>query len=81
MPEISRFLGIIIKMFYADHPPKHFHAEYNHYNALISIDDLKIIEGSLPPRVHKLILEWARQQKRTLRKLGKSDKKRKIEEN
>lgn len=59
MPEISRFFGIIIKMYYADHPPKHFHAEYNEHRAMISIEDLKIVEGQLPARALNLIIEWA----------------------
>lgn len=66
MPEISRFFGIIIKMYYADHPPKHFHAEYNEFRAMISIEDLKIVEGQLPPRALKLIIEWAALHKKEL---------------
>jgi len=60
MPEICRFLGIVIKMFYGDHPPKHFHAEYNDYKALISLENLEIIEGQLPPNAYKLIKRWAK---------------------
>ncbi len=59
MPEISRFFGIIIHMFFNDHNPPHFHARYGEYEALISIADLKIIEGSLPPRAYGLVVEWA----------------------
>ena len=59
MPEISRFFGIIIAIFYNDHNPPHFHAKYGDYRTKISIDDLKIIEGSLPKRVLSLVLEWA----------------------
>lgn len=59
MPEISRFLGIIITMYYKDHRPPHFHAKYGDYKASISINELKLTEGSLPPRVISLILEWA----------------------
>jgi Domain of unknown function (DUF4160) len=66
MPEISRFFGIIIKMYYADHPPKHFHAEYNEYQAMISIEELKIVEGQLPVRAHHLIIEWATLHKKEL---------------
>lgn len=50
MPEICRFYGIIIRMYYADHPPPHFHAEYGEYEALIRIEDTGIFSGSLPPR-------------------------------
>lgn len=59
MPELSRFLGIIIKMFYDDHYPQHFHVEYNKYTAEISIETLEIIAGNIPRRVYSLVLEWA----------------------
>ncbi|MGB3300421.1 MAG: DUF4160 domain-containing protein [Phormidesmis sp.] len=50
MPEIARFYGIIIKVFFGDHPPPHFHAVYGEHNALIGIESLEIIEGDLPTR-------------------------------
>jgi hypothetical protein len=53
MPEVARFYGIIIKLFFADHPPPHFHAIYGEYNALFSINPLEIIEGDLPERAKK----------------------------
>lgn len=59
MPEISRFLGIVIAMYHNDHEPPHFHAVYGSYKGVFSINDLKLIEGKLPPRVISLILEWA----------------------
>ncbi len=59
MPEISRFLGIIIRMYYVDHPPKHFHAHYKEFVGLISIESCEMIEGNLPKRALKLVLEWA----------------------
>jgi hypothetical protein len=59
MPEISRFLGIIISMYFADHNPPHFHVEYNEYEALITIQNLTTLEGDLPSRVFKLVKEWA----------------------
>lgn len=59
MPEISRFLGIIIKIFYNEHAPPHFHAEYNEFKAEILIETLEINEGRLPKRVYSLVLEWA----------------------
>lgn len=45
MPEICRFLGIIIAMYYKDHNPPHFHVRYNEYKASISIKDLAVLEG------------------------------------
>jgi hypothetical protein len=58
MPEISRFYGIVIKMFFGDHPPSHFHAKYAEYEAVISIEEIRVISGSLPPRAFGLVQEW-----------------------
>lgn len=59
MPEVTRFYGIVIKIFFGDHPPPHFHAIYGEYNALVGIESLKIIEGDLPSRAEKMVIEWA----------------------
>ena len=59
MPEISRFFGIVIKMFHDDHNPPHFHAEYAEHRALIEIDGLSVFAGHLPPRAMGLVVEWA----------------------
>lgn len=59
MPEISRFLGIVIAMYYREHQPPHFHAKYGEQTGIFSVAELKLIEGSLPPRVISLVLEWA----------------------
>lgn len=59
MPEISRFFGIVIKLFYEDHNPPHFHAEYGESIALIDIRTLTVFSGRLPPRVLGLVIEWA----------------------
>jgi len=59
MPEISRFFGIVIAMFYKEHRPPHFHAKYAGHWAAFSIEDLKMIEGQLPRRAISLVLEWA----------------------
>jgi len=59
MPELSRFLGIVIAMYFKDHNPPHFHVLYNEYDAEIEIKTLAILEGELPPRVLGLALEWA----------------------
>lgn len=61
MPEISRFFGITIKMFYGDHAPPHFHAEYAEYRAVIDIHTLLVFGGSLPPRALGMAIEWASQ--------------------
>ena len=59
VPEISRFFGLVIKMFYNDHLPAHFHAEYGEHEALIEIDTLAVYRGDLPRRALALVLEWA----------------------
>ena len=59
MPEICRFYGIVIKMYFADHAPPHFHAEYAEFEARIAIDSLAVLSGNLPPRAMGLVAEWA----------------------
>ena len=59
MPEICRFYGIIIRMFFRDHNPPHFHAEYQGSEALFAIHTLEILEGTLPKRARLLVVEWA----------------------
>ena len=59
MPEISRFYGIVVRMYFDEHPPPHFHALYGEYEALININTLAIISGKLPGRALGLVMEWA----------------------
>ena len=59
MPEVSRFFGIIIVMYYHEHNPPHFHAKYGDQTGVFSIADLSMMEGHLPQRVISLVLEWA----------------------
>ena len=66
MPEISRFLGIVIYMHFNDHNPPHFHAKYGNFKAIIAIDNLAIIEGNMPPKALALIMEWASIHKKEL---------------
>jgi hypothetical protein len=65
MPEVSRFYGIIIKMFYNDHNPPHFHAEYGEFKVVVSIEK-GIVKGEMPGTALKLILEWLMQHKKEL---------------
>ena len=67
MPEISRFYGIVITMYYNDHPPPHFHARYGSERAIISIDHPALLEGRLSPRALGLALEWANLHQEELR--------------
>jgi hypothetical protein len=66
MPEISRFLGISILIYFDDHNPPHFHVRYNDYRAIVSIKDLALLEGELPPRVLGLVIEWGELHKNEL---------------
>lgn len=59
MPTISKFYGILIRMFFNDHAPPHFHAEYGEFKAVVNIQELKVMEGSLPRRAQQLVLDWA----------------------
>lgn len=57
MPEISRFLGIIVAMFYRDHSPPHFHAMYGEYVITVEIVS-GVINGRFPKRALRHVLEW-----------------------
>jgi hypothetical protein len=67
VPEISRFFGIVIGMFYSDHPPAHFHVRYGDQRAIVGIDTLSVLEGSLSPRALGLVTEWAALHQRELK--------------
>ena len=58
MPEVSRFFGIIIAMYYNDHVPPHFHAKYGDDQASLRIDNGAILEGGLRTRTLRLVEEW-----------------------
>ena len=66
MPEICRFFGIIIRMYYDDHNPPHFHAEYGDEEAQINIHTLAVIHGSLSSRTLGLVIEWASMHRKEL---------------
>ena len=57
MPEISRFLGIIIGIFAREHPPMHFHAVYGEYQITVEIES-GIVHGDFPKRALRHVLEW-----------------------
>jgi hypothetical protein len=59
MPNISAFYGILIRMFFNDHPPPHFHARYGEFEATVAIETLEVMEGELPGRALILVREWA----------------------
>lgn len=59
MPEISRFFGIIIRMFFDDHNPPRFHAEFQEHRAIIDIQSVRLLERNLPPKQLKQVQTWA----------------------
>jgi hypothetical protein len=59
MPRISYFFGVVIRMFYNEHLPPHFHAEYGDAEAVYEIATLEVIRGGLPRRSHAMVVEWA----------------------
>jgi len=67
MPRVSAFFGIVIYMYYNDHLPPHFHAEYGEREAIYEIDTLDVTRGNLPRRAHALVLEWATLHRNELR--------------
>ncbi|RME74103.1 MAG: DUF4160 domain-containing protein [Chloroflexi bacterium] len=69
MPEISRFYGIVIRMYYDEHPPPHFHALYGEDEVLININTLAIVSGKLPGRAMGLVMEWALLHQKELKQL------------
>jgi hypothetical protein len=60
MPEVSRFFGIVIRMYFFDHDPPHFHATYSGSEAQLRISPVGLMDGALPPRALALVVEWAR---------------------
>ena len=59
MPEVTRFFGVVIKIFFrGEHNPPHIHAVYGEHNGLFSIATMEMIEGDLSNRVQKLVKEW-----------------------
>jgi len=59
MPEICRFLGIVIAMYFDEHNPPHFHVRYGEYRASVEIRSLNVMAGAIPAKVRGLVQEWA----------------------
>ncbi len=59
MPTISTFYGLVIRMYFNDHAPPHFHVEYAEFKATVNIPMLTIASGKLPRRAQMLVLDWA----------------------
>ena len=68
MPELARFYGIVVQVYYGDHLPPHFHVQYAGHSAKVDIETLALIEGDLPARAKGLVTEWATLHRDELRK-------------
>jgi len=66
MPEISRFFGVVIRMYYRDHAPPHFHVQYGGDHAAIGVTTREVLFGKLSPRATNFVREWAEQHEREL---------------
>jgi len=66
MPTISIFFGIVVQMYWRDHPPPHFHAYYQGHEALFAIADGDLLEGTMPPGARRIIQSWTRRHKAEL---------------
>ena len=59
MPEVSRFFGLVIRMYYDDHEPPHFHVKYGYNEAQIGIEPISVLHGQLTRRALSMVYEWA----------------------
>lgn len=81
MPEICRFYGIIIRMYLIDreHPPRHIHIKYGEYEAVMELQNFKIIDGKIPNKCQQLVREWAEIHKAELIEMWDTQKFHSIE--
>ncbi|WP_223296869.1 DUF4160 domain-containing protein [Thiorhodovibrio frisius] len=68
----------MIKLFFGDHAPPHFHAVYREHNAIFDIETLEMIEGDLPSRARKLVVEWATSYKSDLQEMWRLQEFKKL---
>jgi hypothetical protein len=57
MPEISRFYGLVVMMFFNEHNPPHFHVTYGEYKIIVDLND-EVVHGFMPKRALTLLFEW-----------------------
>jgi len=81
MPVISRFYGIIIKMFFkgSEHNPPHFHAVYGEYLGEFNIQTLEMMEGDLPRNAKNLVVKWAKKHQNELMEIWETQDFKEIE--
>jgi hypothetical protein len=66
VPIISVFLGLVVRVFHADHPPPHLHVQYGEHDAVVDIATGRTLAGHLPPRARALLVEWLRLRRRDI---------------
>jgi len=69
MPVIARFYGILVKMYFREHGPPHFHAIYGEHNGVFDVKTLEMTEGDLPARAQRLVREWAQRYRDELQRM------------
>jgi len=81
MPEISRFYGMVIKMYFIqiEHNPPHIHAIYGEYMSVINIKTLKEIEGDLPKKALSLVVEWIKLNQKEILAIWENQEFKKID--
>lgn len=80
MPEISRFYGIVIKMFFKpkEHEPSHIHALYSEHIGIFNLQTMEMIEGDLPKKAQELVMEWLQKNQKDLLEMWESQSLRKL---
>lgn len=80
MPEISRFYGIIIKMFFKprEHEPSHIHALYGEYVGIFDLQKIEMIDGDLPAKAQELVEEWMKIHKKELQQMWNNQDLKKL---
>ena len=80
MPEIGRFYGIVIKMFFKpkEHEPSHIHALYGEYIGIFNLQTVEMTEGDLPKKAQELVTEWIKQYHKELLEMWETQKLRKL---
>lgn len=80
MPIISKFYGIIIKIYFMqnEHNPPHIHAIYGEYMSAINIQTLEVIVGDLPEKALRLVREWIKENKKEIMEIWESQNFKKI---
>ncbi|MCL2139928.1 MAG: DUF4160 domain-containing protein [Treponema sp.] len=80
MPDISRFYGLVVKMFFskAEHNPPHIHVSYGECAGVISLDSGEMLEGDLPPRAFSILKEWFGLHKNELLEIWNSQQFKKL---